>query len=202
MKFVKVITIVLCLGLGGVASSQEKNTLADPSTITGDALKESLLAPCKKNGDIDLNESQRAGCQIWFFATAGNARFYAYAFPQRLGTYPDWYRVLNSRERDKRFEKWGLINDPACRPPNDAVESRAHFGFDVCPGDDELLTSVGRPDVRYRDPGKPPLWIPTEWDINDEQQTFLYEAACKAVKRGWDAGARNWFGAPDRTVVC
>jgi len=52
------------------------------------------------------------------------------------------------------------------------------------------------------DPAKPPLWIPTEWDISDEQQAFLYEAACKAVKRGWDAGARNWFGTPGRTVGC
>src|SRR5689334_1478606 len=48
--------------------------------------------------DPKLSPSERAGCKIWFYATAGNARFHAYVLPQRMPVLLDWYRVLNSRE--------------------------------------------------------------------------------------------------------
>jgi hypothetical protein len=35
--------------------------------------------------DKSYTPSARAGREIWFFATAFNARFYTYSFPQRLG---------------------------------------------------------------------------------------------------------------------
>ena len=105
-----------------------------------------LLAPCLKNGAVELREgsSERAGCLIWFYATAGTSRFYTYVYPQRLAILVDWYRVLNSKDRDGRFRTWGLINDPSCRSPQTPEESRASFGFDLCPGDDVLLQYVGK----------------------------------------------------------
>ncbi len=104
--------------------------------------------------DPKLTPQQSAGCKIWFNATAGNARFHAYVLPQRLPVLLDWYRVLNSKERDDRFRAWGLINDPGCcvpGSPNCPRKSLAEtYGMDFCPGDDDLLKFVGKPG--YRDP--------------------------------------------------
>ena len=98
--------------------------------------------------------SQKAGRKVWLYATAGNGRFHTYAFQQRLGVLIDWYRVLNSGQRQDRFKTWGLINDPGCCRPGDsgcpARNVEETYGFDWCPGDDELLPFVGRPG--YRDP--------------------------------------------------
>jgi len=105
-------------------------------------------------GDAGLTASQRAGREIWYKATAGNDRFHTYVFQQRLGILIDWYRVLNSRERDDRFAAWGLINDPdCCQPGSDGCPARNFaetYGFDWCPGDEDLLAQVGK--AGYRDP--------------------------------------------------
>jgi hypothetical protein len=104
--------------------------------------------------DAGLTPSQRAGREIWYKATAGNDRFHTYVFQQRIGVLIDWYRVLNSRERDDRFAAWGLINDPDCCQPGStdcpAKSDEETFGFDWCPGDEELLAHVGK--TGYRDP--------------------------------------------------
>jgi len=104
--------------------------------------------------DPALSAPERAGCKIWFYAAAGNGRFHAYVLPQRLPVLLDWYRVLNSKERDDRFHAWGIINDPECCTPGAPNCPRKKleetFGLDWCPGDDELLNYVGKPG--YRDP--------------------------------------------------
>ena len=101
-----------------------------------------------------LTPSERAGREIWFKATAGNGRFHTYVFQQRLGVLIDWYRVLRSSNRGERFKTWGIINDPdCCAPgsPNCPKKSLDEtFGFDYCPGDDDLLAHVGK--AGYRDP--------------------------------------------------
>ena len=104
--------------------------------------------------DPALTPSERSGCKIWFFATAGNGRFHTYVLPQRMPVLLDWYRVLNSRERPDRFKAWGMINDPECCTPGTPgcpkKKLEETFGLDYCPGDDELLKYVGKPG--YRDP--------------------------------------------------
>jgi len=101
-----------------------------------------------------LSDSERAGREIWYKATAGDARFYMYTLPQRIGVYIDWYRVLNAKERGDRFRAWGLMNDPGCCTPGSpgcpAKNLEQTYGFDWCPGDEELLKFVGR--IGYRDP--------------------------------------------------
>src|SRR5215510_13680922 len=62
----------------------------------------------------NLTEAERVGADIWFNATAGNARFFTYVYQQRLGVMIDWYRVLRGDARGERFHRWGLINDPDC----------------------------------------------------------------------------------------
>lgn len=106
---------------------------------------------CAREG---LNESECAGRLIWFKATAGNDRFHTYVFQQRIGVLIDWFRVLRSDERGDRFRAWGIINDPACCTPGSpdcpARSLDETYGFDWCPGDEELLGYVGRSG--YRDP--------------------------------------------------
>jgi hypothetical protein len=112
------------------------------------------LDPGFHEGAKGLTPSERAGREIWFKATAGNDRFHTYVFQQRLGVLIDWNRVLNTASRGERFKTWGIINDPdCCQPgsPNCPKKSLDEtYGFDYCPGDEELLSHVGREG--YRDP--------------------------------------------------
>ena len=105
-------------------------------------------------GEAGLSPSARAGREIWYKATVGNDRFHTYVFQQRLGVLIDWFRVLDSSARPDRFAAWGLINDPdCCTPGTQGCPARSleqTYGFDWCPGDDELLKFVGKPG--YRDP--------------------------------------------------
>ena len=105
-------------------------------------------------GEAGLSPSARSGREIWFKATAGNARFHTYTFQQRITALIDWFGVLRSDARDTRFKTWGLINDPGCcKPGSDGCPARSYeetYGFDWCPGDQELLKFVGKPG--YRDP--------------------------------------------------
>ncbi len=104
--------------------------------------------------EAGLSPSARAGREIWFKATAGNARFHTYTFQQRITALIDWYGVLRGDARDSRFKTWGLINDPGCCTPGSAgCPAKSYeetYGFDWCPGDETLLKFVGKPD--YRDP--------------------------------------------------
>jgi hypothetical protein len=105
-------------------------------------------------GAAGLTESERAGREIWYKATAGNDRFHTYVFQQRMGVLIDWWRVLRADKRDERFKTWGLMNNPGCcTPGSDGCPAQSldeTFGFDWCYGDDELLKYVGREG--YRDP--------------------------------------------------
>jgi mono/diheme cytochrome c family protein len=104
--------------------------------------------------ETGLTPSARAGREIWFKATAGNARFHTYTFQQRVTALIDWFGVLRGDRRDNRFKTWGLINDPGCCTPGSAdCPAKSYdetYGFDWCPGDTELLKFVGKPG--YRDP--------------------------------------------------
>ncbi|HVQ31081.1 MAG TPA: cytochrome c, partial [Vicinamibacteria bacterium] len=80
--------------------------------------------------------------------------FHTYVIQQRLGIFIDWYRVLRSDARPDRFKAYGLINDPDCCTPGSpncpAKSYEETFGFDWCPGDEALLSFVGKNG--YRDP--------------------------------------------------
>jgi mono/diheme cytochrome c family protein len=107
-----------------------------------------------RDGEAGLTPQERAGREIWYKATGGNGRFHTYVFQQRMGVLIDWYRVLQSPQRDDRFAAWGLINDPDCCTPGSAgcpaTSLEQTYGFDWCPGDETLLAFVGK--TGYRDP--------------------------------------------------
>ena len=110
---------------------------------------------CNRSG---YSSSEKAGCRIWAEATTGNDRFHTYVIQQRLGVSIDWFDVLKAKDRLQRFAKWGLINDPDCCTPGSAdcpVTAEQTYGFDYCPGDEELLKFVGKKLIDgkpYRDP--------------------------------------------------
>ena len=128
--------------------------MAPPSAIAAPASSPVYTDKGFYEGEKGLSPSERAGREIWYKATAGNDRFHTYVFQQRLGVLIDWYRVLRTDERDDRFNAWGMINDPGCCAPGSpgcpAKSPEETFGFDWCPGDEELLKHVGKSD--YRDP--------------------------------------------------
>jgi hypothetical protein len=106
---------------------------------------------CAREG---LNASECAGRTIWFKATAGNDRFHTYVFQQRIGVLIDWFRVLRADQQGDRFKAWGAIHDPSCCVPGSencpAKSMDETYGLEWCPGDEELLTYVGKPG--YKDP--------------------------------------------------
>ncbi len=115
---------------------------------------QSALSEGYAAGDAIYDPSERAGREIWFYATAFNDRFFTYSYPQRLGAAIDWYGILGAPSRKDLFQAWGAIPDPDCCIPGDAdcpaKSLDETYGFPWCPGDDELLRYVGREG--YRDP--------------------------------------------------
>jgi hypothetical protein len=115
---------------------------------------QSSLNPGYAAANARYTASERAGREIWFFATAFNDRFFTYSYPQRLGATIDWYLVLGAKNKRDLFQGWGAIPDPDCCVPGDAnCPARSldeTYGFQWCPGDGELLGYVGKEG--YRDP--------------------------------------------------
>jgi hypothetical protein len=122
--------------------------------LTGTVNAQSDLNPGFAAGEAKYSPSERAGREIWFFATAFNDRFYTYSYPQRLGATIDWYLILGAKNKQDLYQGWGAVPDPDCCIPGDkdcpAKTLEETYGFQWCPGDDELLKFVGKEG--YRDP--------------------------------------------------
>ena len=113
------------------------------------------------------------GRDIWIKATVGNSRFFAYTFPQRIsGKSINWPDFLLADKKTQRFQDYGLVNDPDCCSPSVPGECQAKFGreisaeetygFDFCPGDEDLLRYVGHEG--YRDPA---------CDLKNDVETYM-----------------------------
>jgi hypothetical protein len=102
----------------------------------------------------DPKPSARAGSEIWFNATAFNDRFFTYSFQQRLGGAIDWFWVLGAKYKADIFQRWGGIPDPDCCIPGEpgcpAKSLDETYGFQWCPGDNQLLQFIGK--TGYKDP--------------------------------------------------
>ena len=161
LQLVHVVAVVMAASMFTSVFAQQSETAPGwrrdegPVHIAGQAVVHAQDIPyveaCAREG---LNASECAGRLIWFKATAGNDRFHTYVFQQRVGVMIDWFRVLRSDQRGDRFAAWGAINDPSCCTPGSlgcpARSLDETYGLDWCPGDEELLSYVGRKG--YRDP--------------------------------------------------
>jgi hypothetical protein len=145
------------------------------------AQAQSSLSPGFAAGESQLAPDARAGREIWFFATADNDRFFTYSYPQRLGAFIDWYKILGATNKGDLFQAWGVIPDPDCcipgQPDCPAKSLDETYGFQWCPGDAELLKFVGRERVdnqTYRDPAcdfkDAPFQTNTPHGANDQRQ--------------------------------
>jgi hypothetical protein len=112
------------------------------------ARAQSVLSAPFAATNATLSPQERAGREIWMFATAFNDRFFTYSYPQRIGGAIDWYAFLRADRRNDLFDAWGAIPDPDCCVPGDpdcpARSDTETYGFLWCPGDDTLLSFVGR----------------------------------------------------------
>lgn len=128
--------------------------IANCTLFSNQGLAQSALNPGFAESDSLYSPSARAGRDIWFNATAFNDRFYTYAYPQRLGATIDWYLILGAKNKGDLYQGWGAIPDPECCVPGETNCKKKSldetYGFQWCPGDDELLKFVGKEG--YRDP--------------------------------------------------
>lgn len=148
--------------LSPVMTDRAPASVREPASIRGragsyglDSSEEYYTAPETKG----LKANEFIGRDMWIKATLGNERYNQYGIGARLGGMPmNFWRVLQSRRRSTRFNDWGAMNDPDCCTPGDPgcpmTSLDQTYGMDYCPGDDELLKYVGRPDAAtaYRDP--------------------------------------------------
>jgi hypothetical protein len=122
--------------------------------LAGPAHAQSVLSEGYAKEVAGLKPDERAGSEIWFYATAFNDRFFTYAFPQRIGGAIDWYAILAADKKKDIFQAWGGIPDPDCCVPGDdkcpAKTKEETYGFQWCPGDAALLSYVGKEG--YKDP--------------------------------------------------
>jgi hypothetical protein len=122
--------------------------------LLSSAIAQSVLSSEFAATNAPLSARERAGREVWMFATAYNDRFFTYTYPQRLGATIDWYKILRADRRGDLFQAWGAIPDPNCCVPGApgcaARSMEETYGFPFCPGDAELLKYVGK--TGYRDP--------------------------------------------------
>ena len=94
----------------------------EPNAVVGFVLvtrAQSVLSPTFAATEPELTPSERAGREIWMFATAFNDRFFTYTLPaahrrrHRLVPHP------RGQNGDDLFEAWGAIPDPDCCIPGD-----------------------------------------------------------------------------------
>ena len=116
----------------------------------------------------NLNEAERRGLQTWYFWTGGNEKFFR-NLAKRTHGEADFLSLLDARpdgdtvdeashyQRNERFKKIGVINDPGCT----AATKPDEYGFwlDKC---DQDPNSVGVMGAR-KFPN--PNFDPEAWDV-------------------------------------
>ena len=163
---------------------------ADPPNAKPDSFKYYGPGKLRSQWDLDSWQPHRIGRDSWFFWTWGNQKFLRFG-SKALSSSPvpvslDLFRLLDSRQRDTRFARLGLINEPNCRkaerpnqyglwldewdgdpehyyPGDPAYDQKQHY-----PGTTEVVDTrnYGRPSgvigIRLFDN---PKFDPKQWDV-------------------------------------
>ena len=88
-------------------------------------------------GPDEWTEDLKRGRDTWIFWTGGNQKFFRLGtqLGGQFGTSIEYFRLLEL-DRDERFRKLGLINEPNCRPPTpEEVEANHGLAIDHWEGD-------------------------------------------------------------------
>ena len=130
-------------------------------------------------------EMIRRGRDVWFKGTFGNQDYFAlhvgnglYGYPR----YPDQTHWLDTRNRDERWSKWGMINDPDCEAGDESS-----YWLDRCT-DPKSSGVVGLRKYLNDDPpaGFDPLTTPyQEGEIGDSRR-FVIGQACAVCHVAFD----------------
>ena len=127
-------------------------------------------------------ERVRRGRDMWFKGSFGDQDLYNVHLSRALiGSVPDYTAWLDTRNRAERFRKFGLINDPDCRPGSEAT-----YWLDDC--DDEHSTGV----VGFRkyyapaSDGFDPRRSPYEKGEIAAQKRFVVGVACASCHVSFD----------------
>ena len=153
MKRISLVAVLLTAGVA-VALAVTAPQPPQPASETAAGTTPASASPAYADagfsaGEAGLSPAERAGREIWYKATAGNDRFHTYVFQQRVGVMIDWFRVLRSDERERPLSRLGADERPGMlhagqHPTVPAKSAEETFGFDWCPGDEELLKYVGK----------------------------------------------------------
>ena len=135
---------------------------------------------------------QRRGRDTWIFWTGGNQKFFRLGtkLGGRIGVSIEYFRLLDSRDRDTRFSRLGLINEPNCKPASKPDE----FGLwlDEWAGDPYGENSPAKPEGAYPDTSV--YGLPTGVVGLRKYKNPAFD------RDAWDknGGAEGYFQAPDR----
>ena len=103
--------------------------------------------------DPNLSEEENKGRCAWYLYTAGGEQMWRAFGATSLGKL-EWINILDTRERDQRFEGFGFMNDPGCKQATEPDE----YGLwmDECkdPYSSGVMGIRKRPNPKYN----PKLW--------------------------------------------
>lgn len=126
-------------------------------------------------------EQVRRGRDVWFKGTFGNQDLYNHYLATLFGGTPDYSSWLDTRNRDQRFKKFGLMNDPGCRPGSEQT-----YWLDEC--DDPHSSGVLGVRKYYADAsdGFDPYTSPYQQGEIAAQKRFVVGFACAICHVAFD----------------
>jgi hypothetical protein len=157
--------------------------------------------------EAPLTDSEKLGRLIWYNATAGNSRYHTYTLMQHLvGSNIDFGKYFTAANREHRFDKFGLINDPDCCTPGSAgcaaKTMDETFGFDFCPGDEQIKEYYQKLAAYQADPARnqKPKFRDPACDLKDPNGGANKQSMCD-LEFGISTGALGFRKFPNPKFV-
>lgn len=127
----------------------------------------------------------RRGRDVWFKGTFGNQDYFALHVGNGLygePRYPDQSHWLDTRNRDERFTKWGMINDPDCEAGDEST-----YWMDRC-SDPKSSGVLGLRKYFNRNPpeGFDPYQTPYQEGELADSRRFVIGQACAVCHVAFD----------------
>ena len=145
-------------------------------------------------GASHYTPEQRRGRDTWIFWTGGNEKFFRLGtrLGGRIGVSIEYYRLLDSRDRETRFERLGLIDEPNCR----AATGPDQYGlwFDEWRSDPYGVNRPGAPEDPKAYPDVTVFGEPTGVIGLRKFRNPAFDPGAW----GRNGGAEGYFRAPDR----